>query len=116
MTTLSTRPARDTRPGRFAAPPWADDHPRRLDLDLRLAPDHLARQVDQAVAALDLSALYDAYAGTGSLACRPDLLLRGALYEVRRGRHSPADWWRDARENEPARWLLRGLTPSRSCW
>jgi transposase len=116
MATVSALPARDTLPGRFAAPPWADDHPRRLDLDARLAPDHLARQVEQAVARLDLTALYDAYAGTGSLACRPDLLLRLALYAVRRGRHSPADWWRDARENEPARWLLRGLTPSRSCW
>jgi transposase len=116
MATVSPRPARDTLPGRFAAPPWHDDDPRRRDLDVRLAPDHLARQVDQAVAGLDLTALYDAYAGTGSLACRPDLLLRLALYEVRRGRHSPADWWRDAHENEPARWLLRGLTPSRSGW
>ena len=116
MTTVSPHPAPDTLPGRFAAPPWRDDDPRRLDLDGRLAPDHLARQVEDAVAALDLTALYDAYAGTGSLACRPDLLLRHALYEVRRGRHRPADWWYDARENEPARWLLRGLAPSRSCW
>ena len=116
MVTLSARSARDTLPGRFAVPPWRDDDPRRRDLDSRLTPDHLARQVDQAVAGLDLTALYDAYAGTGSPACRPDLLLRHALYEVRRGRHRPADWWRDAIENEPARWLLRGLTPSRSCW
>lgn len=116
MTTVSPRLARDTLPGRFAAPPWRDDDPRRLDLDSRLAPDHLARQVEHAVATLDLTALSDAYAGTGSLACRPDLLLRHALYEVRRGRHRPADWWHDAGENEPARWLLRGLTPSRSCW
>ena len=116
MATVSPRPAPDTLPGRFAAPPWADDDPRRRAIDTRLAPDHLARQVDQAVAGLDLTALYDAYAGTGSPACRPELLLRLALYEVRRGRHSPADWWRDACENEPARWLLRGLTPSRSCW
>ena len=116
MATVFPRPASDTLPGRFAAPPWADDDPLRRALDLRLAPDHLARRVDQAVASLDLSALYDAYAGTGSPACRPDLLLRVAVYEVRRGRHRPADWWRDARENEPARWLLRGLTPSRSCW
>jgi hypothetical protein len=97
MATLSPLPTRDTLPGRVATPPWADDDPRRLDLDARLDADHRARQVDQAVAALDLSALSDAYAGTGSLACRPDWLLRGARYAVRRGPHRPADWWRNAR-------------------
>jgi transposase len=43
-------------------------------------------------------------------------MLRAVLYEVQRGHHSPAVWHRDAAEAEPVRWLLRGCTPSRSCW
>jgi hypothetical protein len=116
MLTLSPDPAADTPPGRFAPPPWHDDDPRRRDLGARLAPDHLARGIDQAVARLDLTALFAAYAGTGSEAHRPDLLLRAVLYETHRGRHRPAEWHRDAAEVEPLRWLLRGCQPSRSCW
>jgi hypothetical protein len=43
-------------------------------------------------------------------------MLRAVLYESQRGHHSPATWYRDARECEPVRWLLRGSTPARSCW
>ena len=101
---------------RFRTAPWPDDQPQRLDLDRRLAPDHLARQIDVAVARLDLRELCARYGGTGSAPYPPGLLLRVALYEARRGRHSPADWHRDAQECDPVRWLLRGCTPSRSCW
>jgi transposase len=105
-----------TAPVAFAPPPWADDDPRRAELAQRLDDDHLARCIEQAVARLDLTPLWQSYAGTGSLPCRPDLLLRAVLYEVQRGQHSPAAWHRDAREAEPVRWLLRGCSPSRSCW
>jgi transposase len=105
-----------TAPVAFAPPPWTDDDPRRAELAQRLDDDHLARRLDQAVARLDLTPLWQSYAGTGSLPCRPDLMLRAVLYEVQRGRHSPAAWHRDAAETEPVRWLLRGGTPSRSCW
>jgi transposase len=105
-----------TPPVAFAPPPWADDDPRRAELAQRLDDDHLARRIEQAVARLDLTPLWQSYAGVGSLPCRPDLLLRAVLYEVQRGQHSPAVWHRDAREAEPVRWLLRGCTPSRSCW
>jgi transposase len=81
-----------------------------------LPPDHLARHIDQAVDRLDLAELRAAYAGTGSLPYPPELLLRAVLYEVQRGQHSPAAWHRDAHESGPLRWLLRGCTPSRSCW
>jgi transposase len=114
--TVSAGPPPQTRRAPFAAPVWADDDPRRLDLEPRLAPDHLARRIEQAVARLDLTALFAGYAGTGSPAHRPDLLLRAVLYETQRGQHSPATWYRDARECEPVRWLLRGSTPARSCW
>jgi hypothetical protein len=38
------------------------------------------------------------------------------LYEVRQGRHRPSQWLKASRESDPVRWLLRGLTPSRTCW
>jgi transposase len=101
---------------RFAPPPWHDQHPERLALEARLAPDHLARSVDAAVARLDLETLHAAYAGTGSLAHPPELLLRAILFENKHGYHSPALWYLHATESEPLRWLLRGCVPSRSCW
>jgi transposase len=101
---------------RFALPPWGDADPCRLELEQRIPDDHLARHVEEVVSLIDLSALFDAYAGTGSLPYPPDLLLRAVLYEVRRGHHSPAAWYRDARESGPLRWLLRGCAPARSCW
>jgi transposase len=100
----------------FAAPPWLHHHPCRLELGRRLSHDHLARQIDQAVDRLDLTALHQSYHGVGSDAYRPDLLLKAVLYEVRLGHQSPAQWYRDAHESGPVRWLLRGCEPSRSCW
>jgi hypothetical protein len=81
-----------------------------------LPPDHLARAIEAAVARLDLTALHDAYAGTGSDPHPPALLLRAVLFETQRGEHSPAKWWRAASESGPLRWLLRGCRPARSCW
>jgi len=63
-----------------------------------------------------LSKLLAAYRGTGSKAHSPALLLAVVLYEIRSGRHSPAQWHRDANECEPVRWLLRGSKVARSCW
>jgi transposase len=116
VTILASLLCFSTPPVCFAAPPWADDDPRRLELEQRLQDDHLARRIEQALASLDLSALEQSYAGTGSLPHRPDLLLRAVLYESQRGQHSPATWYREAKESEPLRWLLRGCQPSRSCW
>jgi transposase len=116
VTILASLACFATPPPRCAAPPWADDDPRRLELAQRLPPDHLARRIEQAVGRLDLSALWQSYGGTGSAPHRPDLLLRAALFEIQRGQHSPAAWYRDADESEPLRWLLRGCRPSRSCW
>jgi transposase len=100
----------------FASSPWQDLDPRRLELEQRLPPDHLARRLDVAVDRLDLSAFRDGYGRTGSQAYPPALLLKVVLYETRGGRHSPAAWRRSARELAPVRWLLRGCEPSRSCW
>jgi transposase len=108
-------PAASARP-RFRTPPWHDAHPARRAIGRRLDPDHLARGIDRAVARLDLDTLRTSYGRTGSPAHPPELLLRVALFEMRRGRHCPAEWDRDARESEPVRWLLRGAVVARSCW
>jgi transposase len=99
---------------RFGSPPWDRSSPDWLRLDAKLPADHLARRVARAVAGLDLGLLPTAYAGTGSLAHRPDLLLAVALFEVQRGRRSPAQWYLDLAENEPCQWLAFGLRPARS--
>lgn len=116
MSTVATAAALATLLSRFAAPPWNEDDPRRLELQSRLPANHLARQIAQAVARLDLTPLFSAYGNTGSDPFRPDVLLQVVLFEVRRKCHSPAAWHRDAQESEPVRWLLRGYQPSRSCW
>ena len=100
----------------FAAPTWDTQDARWLALDRRLAADHLARRVDRFVDQLDLTGLLNSYAGRGSQAYHPDLLLKVVLYETQLGHARPADWARHARENEPVRWLLRGCEPSRARW
>lgn len=99
---------------RFAVAPWTKESEAWLALDRRLSADHLARQVDRAVEVLDLHPLCDSYLGAGKPPLPPKLLLKFVLCELQNNRPSPAQWTRDAREYEPARWLLFGLEPSRS--
>ena len=98
----------------FALPLWTTDSPEWQALDERLPADHLARRIVQAVERLDLAPLLASYLGVGKRALRPDLLLRLVLYEMHSNRPSPAQWARDVRESEAARWLLFGMEPSRS--
>jgi transposase len=63
---------------------------------------------------LDQTALNQCYAGVGSLAYRPDLMLKIVLYEILEGRLSPAQWARDLKINDALRWLGQGIRPSRS--
>src|SRR5258708_8850227 len=72
------RHANTPRP-RFRTLPWHDTHPNKLDLEQRLAPDHLARTIDQAIDRLDLTALRASYHGTGSAAQPPAPLPRRLL-------------------------------------
>ncbi len=99
---------------RFAPTPWSQDSEEWLALNERLDPEHLARQVDAAVALLDLGPLLDSYRGVGKKALRPDLLLKLVIYEMHNNRPSPAQWSEDVIESEPVRWLLLGLKPSRA--
>jgi hypothetical protein len=41
-------------------------------------------------------------------------MVKIVLYEIHTQRLSPAQWARDVKENEPLRWLARGLEPSRT--
>jgi transposase len=100
----------------FAAPPWDEDSPQWQDFDGVLGADHIARQVVERVKAMDLSDLTQSYLGTGSRAFRPDLMLRIALIEVQRGRHSPSHWFQDNQENIALQWAGLGIQPSRTCW
>jgi transposase len=104
------RPALD----RFAPPPWDCQSPQWLLIEDTLPADHLARAVDAAVDQLDLTSLFAAYAGVGSKAHRPDLLLKIVLYEIQSGRHSPNQWAQDVRDRRCLQWLGRGITPSRT--
>jgi len=99
---------------RFAEPPWDVHTPQWQEIDQCLPADHLVRQIDQAVERLDLAALFATYTGRGSKALWPDLLLKLVLYEMQRGRQSPAEWFLDAKENEPLQWLLFSMKPSRT--
>jgi transposase len=99
---------------RFATPPWTTASAPWQALDQRLPPDHLARRIARAVDRLNLGPLWSSYYGVGKKALRPDLLLKAVLYEMHSQRPSPAQWAKDVRENEPLRWLLFGLEPSRA--
>jgi transposase len=98
----------------FLRPPWDDDHPDFRRLDQQLPADHHARWLRQAVARLDLTPLRRAYANRGSLAHPPEQLLPFVLFMYAKKLASPAEWFRQARHNDEAKWLLRGLRPGRS--
>lgn len=110
------RRSRKTEGVLFVPPPWNEETPEYQAVDRELPADHLARKVVQAMERLDLTGFLASYRGQGSLPYRPDLLLRAVLYEMRQGRHKPTEWFRDARESQPVRWLLRGGQPCRACW
>src|SRR5262245_9718118 len=99
---------------RFRPPPWTRATPAWLALDAQLEPDHLARLIDQGAGRLDLTPLCQSYAGRGSRPSPPQLMLRIVLFEIQRGRKSPAQWYRDTKENIALHWLGLGIRPARS--
>ena len=106
----------DNAPGpRWIAPPWTTASDRWLEIDRDLPVDHRARRIVEIVAELDLTPLVDSYAGLGSPAHPPALLVRLALFEIHRGCLSPVQWFEDCRYDDPVKWLIFGLRPSRSC-
>jgi hypothetical protein len=111
-----TPPRNLPAPDRFAEPPWSRDSPEWIAIDDALPADHLARLIDEAVDRLDLTALFASYAGVGSRAHRPDLMLKIVLYEVQTGHHSPAQWASDPWDRRGLLWLGSGIVPARGRW
>ena len=89
---------------RFQSSPWTEDSIEWQQLDAQVPPEHVARQIVQALERLDLTALFDSYSGRGSPAVSPKLLLAVVLIEKHRGRQSPAEWFVDLRENVVLQW------------
>jgi len=98
----------------FLVPLWDDQHPDWLAIDRRIEPYHPVRLLRCLVERLDLQPLLDSYAGRGSLAFPPAELVAFLLLMIQRNCLSPAQWARTARRDDEAKWLLRGLVPSRS--
>lgn len=114
---MGRNPLHETRPGtRFAEPPWNEQSAPWRQIDAQLPPAHLAREIRQAMPRLDLTALYDSYAGRGKTPHRPDLMLAMVLFELQRGQRKPSQWFQDTHENCALWWLGFGIRPSRSCW
>jgi transposase len=111
-----TRRSRKSEGVLFVPPPLHDGDAALAEMARGLPADHLARQIVVAVERLDLSEFLASFHGQGSLPYRPDIMLRVVLFEMREGRHSPAQWRKDTIESLPVRWLLQGYEPSRSVW
>jgi hypothetical protein len=115
--TMISVPSHDAKiPARFAQAPWTEHTAFWRQLDEQLSHDHLARQIRDAMAHLDLAPLYQTYSGRGKAPHRPDLMLAIVLFELRRGQRHPSQWYRDTHENYPLWWLGFGIRPARSCW
>lgn len=100
----------------FRVPPWDQQSPAWQAVEASLPGDHVARKISDAVDELDLSDLEESYRGQGDLPYPPRLILKAVLYEIHCGNQSPAQWHRDARENDVVKWLLFGFQPARSRW
>lgn len=98
----------------FAEPAWDHTTAAWREIDSRIPENHLAREVDASVDRLDLGELVASYEGRGTPPLRPDLMLKLVMYERACGKPSPAEWFRDARENDAVKWLSFGLQPSRA--
>jgi transposase len=101
---------------RFLMVPWSEASPELQALEQSLPVDHLARLIREGMTLLNPQLLRDAYAGSGSPAYPPERLLAVVLFEYQAKRPRPSQWCKDATENSAVRWLLQGLTPSRTVW
>ncbi len=113
---ISDLPHHAKIPARFAQAPWNESTEFWRQLDEQLPHDHLARQIRNAMAHLDLQPLYQTYSNRGKAPHRPDLMLAIVLFELRRGQRHPSQWYRDTHENYTLWWLGFGIRPARSCW
>jgi transposase len=98
----------------FRGAPWQDDYPELCRIEADLPEDDHARWIARVVDHLDLGPLRRSYAGSGSLAHPVERLVPFVLWAYSEAILSPAQWAKLARFDDRAKWLLRGLVPSRS--
>ena len=77
-------------PARFAHAPWNEHTALWRQLDEQLPHDHLAWEIRDAMAHLDLTPLYQTYSNRGKAPHLPDLMLAIVLFELRRGQRHPS--------------------------
>jgi transposase len=100
----------------FAVAPLAEQDRRWQELNAQFPDDHFVRRIVRGVAQLDLTALRESYAGSGSLPFPPEPLLAMVLIELHQGKRSPSQWHTDAAVNAWLEWAGHGIRPSRSTW
>lgn len=96
--------------------PLPETDPRWAEIGQKLAEDSHAKIVERQVNAMDRKALDELYAGVGSMAYDPLMMLKMVLYQYLKQGPSPATWFEEAKLNEAMQWLGRGYTPSRRTW
>jgi transposase len=111
---LCRRDANRNGQGNWRTPPWTTASAAWHDIDQRLEPDDLARQIHAFVLSLDRQEVERSYLGVGKQAFPPALMLMVVLYEMHTGIDSPSDWAIDCRFFDPVKWLAMGLQPSPS--
>jgi transposase len=114
MLLAPTPPRKHSARDPFRAPLWDDQQPDFQRIDTLLPADHHARWLRSVVAHLDLGSFRRSYAGYGSLAYPVELLLALVLFMYSKGILCAAKWREAAKYDDQARWLLRGLQPSRA--
>ena len=108
--------SRKSLAARFREPPWNQQSEEWQAIDASLPDDHAAKRISEGVDETELSELECSYHGQGDLPYPPRLMLKAILYEIQQGRQNPAQWHRDANENDVMKWLLLGCRPTRSRW
>jgi hypothetical protein len=101
----------------FAEPPWTKESQEWRGIDKELPENAPARLLVSAVENhLNLEPLWASYSPGGSVALRPDLMLKIVLIEIWLGRQHPSQWFADAWKDDFLKWAGMGMRPSRSSW
>lgn len=109
-------PSRKSTATSFRRPPWNQQSPEWQAIDASLSDEEVARKISDAVDELDLSELERSYHGQGDLPYPPRLMIKAILYQIQCGHQSPTRWFKEAKTNDPMKWLLFGFRPARSRW
>ena len=101
----------------FAEPPWTKESQEWRGINKELPENAPVRLLVSAVEnRLNLEPLWASYSSGGSVALRPDLMLKIVLIEIWLGRQHPSQWFADAWKDDFLKWAGMGMRPSRSSW